>query len=213
MTRFSILDLIPTALLVVPLACAAETSDDPDYEFIEAYEDVSIEPAFAPTPLDDRSPVLRLLLTDAPADVDAVFVTIEQALAYVCSGEGAEQAPGGEPCEEGEWVTVVDEPVTFELLTLQGGATVEMGAAELAAGTYGQVRLELGKAQFVLRGEEYPLEVSTSVVSTGTGFSLETGKETRITLDFDAEASLFWSGQTYLLRPAVSVVSTTTAPL
>ena len=203
----SIFDLA-ALLCTIPLcACVAETPDKIEYfqpaESIAIEHGSSIEPAFAPG-VTPRAPELRVLLTDAPADVDAVFVSIDLVLAYACADES---------CTTGSWVELMDEAVTVDLLTLQG-ATAELAELDLPAGTYEQVALFLSEASIVVRGEEYELPISNEMPSVLHRLDLENGTRTELTLDFDAERSLLWSNDAgWSLRPALEHVSTTVVEL
>lgn len=69
-----------------------------------------------------------------------MFVTFDSVSVLACP-EDLDDPNGG--CDSAGWVTVTEEEVTFELLSLQGGVTAELGFAELPAGYYGQLRLDL----------------------------------------------------------------------
>jgi hypothetical protein len=197
--------IIPALAIALPLACVdAQTEDGLEYEFVEVGQGASIEPAFAPGS-GKREPVLRLLLTDAPAAVEAVFVSIDHAFVQACDDED---------CVDSEWIDVMDEPVTFDLLTLQEGDTVELATAKLAAGFHGQIHLVVSEASVVIHDHEYSVEVPPVAVTLTGGFDLEPNMATEITIDFDAAQSLIGSTEHgWTLRPAVSIVSVTTAPL
>jgi hypothetical protein len=195
---------IPALVLLSSVACTvAETEDGIDYEFVEVGQGHSIDPALAPG-LGERPPMLRVLLTDAPANVDAVFVTIDQTLVQICEDEN---------CASSDWVDVMDEPVTLDLLTLQGGDTVELAAAELPAGSHGEIQLVLSDVTLVIDGEELSLEVPPTSPRIDDGFDLEVGMMTEVTLDFDAEASLVRWHDGWMLRPVVSMIAETMLPL
>src|ERR1044071_3481499 len=72
------------------------------------------------------TPHLELRITDAPAVFDSVFVNISQ-VEIGTAGDG--------------WVTLADQPQTFDLLTLQNDATALLGGADLAPGPSTQLRL------------------------------------------------------------------------
>lgn len=183
-----------------------------DYEFIEGVdEEESIGSSFALDTTPD-GPQLRLLLTDAPADVEAVFVTFDSVQVHACP-EDLDSPQGAADCENGEWVTVVDEEVTFELLSLQGGVTAELGMAALPEGYYGQIRLDLSSASVVADGEEFGLDVPSGVLKLNGGFDLENGMATEVTIDFDAGKSVHRTGNgQWKMQPVVSIISQTVAP-
>ena len=161
---------------LVPMGCDLEPAADYAAELADAQEsDQALDPKFKANPEASKAPALRLLLTDAPADVEAVFVTFDLVEVQSCGTD-----PEAEDCDGGGWVTVTDEEVTFELLSLQGGVTAELGLAELDAGYYGQVRLHLTAASVVSNDEEFALTVPSGVLKLNGGFDLEEGMETEV---------------------------------
>jgi len=83
---------------------------------------------------------LALSLTDAPADFEAVYVTIERVEVHLGGNEASpknwqEITPSGET----EFVKK-----TFDLLRLRDGVMQELGTTELPAGQYTQMRLFIG---------------------------------------------------------------------
>ncbi len=75
-----------------------------------------------------RTGKLSILLTDAPGDVIAAVVTISEI--YLQGGEG----------EEGGRITLMNTPVTVDLLTLVDQTMSLVDEAEIPAGTYPQLR-------------------------------------------------------------------------
>src|SRR5688572_13111568 len=153
------------------LACTVEgdrRDDDFEYAFDEAQDDA--DPWLRQPDAAPADPRLRLMLTDAPADVDSVFVTFEKLEVHHC-GEDVE-VPAESDCETGGWLTLSEDTVTFDLLTLQGGVTAELGLADLPPGAYGQIRLHLAQASVVVDGEEFALTVPPGVLKLVGGFML-----------------------------------------
>jgi hypothetical protein len=200
------------ACVTALLACSVDGDDgedDFDYSFQEVADDA--DPWLRQPDAAPAEPRLRLMLTDAPADVDAVFVTFEKLEVHYC-GEGAELSE--EDCESGSWVTVSEESVTFDLLTLQGGVTAELGLADLPAGAYGQIRLHLSDASVVVDAEEFALTVPPGVLKLNGGFALEPGMQTEITIDFDADQSIhFAPGNGWMMSPVIAIVGESTAEI
>jgi hypothetical protein len=103
------------ALLLLPLGC---------------YE--SEDPALAPLPGESA----RVLLTDAPFPYDSVdrvdvYVTrIDAAVTFDTTGNG-------------DWIPIVAPRRRFNLLTLQQGATADLGVGLLEAGQYAAIRMVL----------------------------------------------------------------------
>jgi hypothetical protein len=101
--------------------------------------------------------ILRLSLTDASADYQAVYVTVARVDVKMKSEEEPDGEPDGEVDGEPEteadaeaaegsgWITVVEPMQTYDLLELMNGVLAPLGAGELAVGQYGQLRLILGE--------------------------------------------------------------------
>lgn len=141
---------------------------------------------------------LRVVIHDAPADVDEVWVEF--------SGVTASNEQLG-------WVTVSNATRAVDLLTLQNGAFEELGLGTLPAGHYDQVRLEVTRAWVVDGGVSYPLDVpsgSESGLKIAHGFDVLECGTTTLSLDWDVGAHLQQNPQGYKLRPVIEVDSTTT---
>lgn len=138
-------------------------------------------------------PRMTVLLTDAPAAFESVWVDIVRV--------DIESATDG-------WLTLVDEPQRFDLLTLRDGVTAAMGDAELAAGHYGQLRLIVDSASVVTDGVESPMTIASGA-QTGIKIPLDRDLEANttyaLTLDYDAEQSVKTTGQGYLMTPVIHV--------
>src|SRR3990172_8337938 len=78
---------------------------------------------------------LRLSLTDAPGDFDAVYVTVEKVRVH--------QSDTASDTDGGWWDIALTEPLKINLLDLQNGVLAELGQARLPAGNYTQLRLVL----------------------------------------------------------------------
>ena len=204
---------LAAACLAGALACTVErdrSDDDLEYAFDQAEHDG--DPRLRQPDAAPAEPRLRLMLTDAPADVDSVFVTFEKLEVHYC-GEDVD-VPDESDCEDGGWLTVSEAPVTFDLLTLQDGVTAELGLADLPPGAYGQIRLHLAEASVVVDEEEFALTVPPGVLKLVGGFLLEPGMQTEITIDFDADQSIHYApGNGWMMHPVIAVVGESTAEI
>jgi hypothetical protein len=216
-------------------APATETSEGQQPAAAEAApnEDAADAPA-APAPVLPAK--LQMLLTDAPGDFEAVPVTIDSVEAYLVTPEpvaaamggaggaggapamdaesggagGAESAVVDEVAAEGMWLTIVDEPATYDLLELQNGVTAALGAAEIPAGQYTQIRLIVSSAAVVVDGETHELSIPSggqTGLKLNYDFDLSGGGDYAIVLDFDAHQSVKKAGKQYLLTPVITVQS------
>jgi hypothetical protein len=139
-------------------------------------------------------------LTDAPATFDSVFVTISKIEVSTA---------------DDSWVTLSTQPQRFDLLALQNDATALLGGADLAAGTYNQLRLVVDSSSVVVGGVETPLTIASGA-QTGIKINLDTDitADTKYTLvlDYDASKSVKSTGAGYLMTPVIKVKSFTGTP-
>jgi len=172
---------------------------------------------------------LKLYLTDAPGDYLAVDILISRIDAHIAEAE-QEQAQEGSlnfqnrdsnNTEEdigGEWVTLInwDNGLPVDLIELEG-QTMLLSTNELGVGTYTQLRVFLmGEASITIEGEEEP-EITENLIipsSAQTGiklthpFEIIEGQTTELTLDFDAQESIFINGNgEYRMQPTIKVIS------
>ncbi len=157
----------------------------------------------APTPIADDSPddatsgSLQVRVTDAPGDATAVLVTVSSVQVNV--QDAADDADS--------WITVVEGPRTFGLVALEGVEAV-LGESELAAGSYGQIRLEVGEVEVVTPDETLLARVPSGTLKLVGGFDIEAGEVTGATIDFDLEQSLVEQGNGgFLFKPVVKLIT------
>lgn len=148
-----------------------------------------------------QAPRFEVLLTDAPAEFDQVWVNVTSA------------AIGS---DQGGWITLTDTPQTFDLLTLQNDATAALGGVSLAPDTYSQVRLIVDDASVVLPGGDSQQVTVASGARTGIKINLDAAVEDNmvytLTLDFDAGKSIKSTGHGWLMTPVIQVKDFTGAP-
>jgi hypothetical protein len=156
---------------------------------------------------------LRLALTDAPAcGYDAVNVTIEKIRVHQ-SASAADTDAG--------WAEIVLAPAPrLDLLTLTNGVLHELGAVELPAGRYTQMRLVLapnGPAapyanSVVPTGSAETALTTPSAQQSGLKLNLDievpADKIADFVLDFDACKSVVKRGASgqYNLKPVIAVI-------
>jgi len=147
---------------------------------------------------NEKTGTLALKLTDAPTDlnIEKAVVTISEIAVHKA---GASE-------NESSWTTVVAEPQVFDLITLVNVSTV-LGEQDLGIGDYTQIRLSIDSAVVTIDGKDYPLEVPSDKLKLTKGFSIEEGKTTTLTLDFDAKESIKDSGSgDYKLTPVIKII-------
>ncbi len=166
------------------------------------------------TSTDTEPGTLRLVLVDAPADmegVESLEIVFDKILIHRASGE--EDPVDG-------WITIMYDtlPVerrTFDLMDLVNGHFGILCEKELEAGTYTQIRIMLESATLIVDGEPQNLTIpsgdQTGIKLVG-GFKIDPNVITEFTLDFDVAKSLHeappGSGD-YILRPTIRLVQTT----
>lgn len=138
---------------------------------------------------------LRIMLTDAPTD-DVEKVNIYFTSVTVKPAEG--------PVEE-LTLELTENPI--DLLTLQD-KSVDFAAGAVEPGEYEfmHVNIDAARSNVVVNGVERRVMVPSEEIKIVGGFTVDANKQTAITLDFDAKASLQLLGNgEWLLRPIVLV--------
>jgi hypothetical protein len=142
---------------------------------------------------------LRLFLTDAPADYEAVWVTTSRVEVSTSATDGTEAT----------WATLSDQPQTDDLLALRDDVTSILGDAELAPGSYQQLRMIVDSARVVADGEERPLTIPSGAqtgVKINLDLTIEPDTVYALVLDFDAAESIHETGNGELImRPTIKV--------
>jgi hypothetical protein len=111
------------------------------------------------------------------------------------------------PTPEAGWIVLFSDAagVDVDLLNTTGAKAAFLGETDLAAGHYQQVRATVKEAYGVTQnGSREDITVSSGTVKVVRGFDVESGKETRITLDLDLSRSLHQQGNgEWRLTPVV----------
>jgi hypothetical protein len=157
------------------------------------------------------SGTLRVALTDNPAcGYDEVVVTVREVRVH--TGD----APDNDPA----WQTIpVDPPLTIDLLDYTNGALLDLGQAQVPAGTYTKLRLVLSPNTGALAdrnwivlssapGAKVPLKTPSgqqSGLKVNTSLGVQAGGLTDVVIDFDACKSVVVAGNSglYLLKPVL----------
>lgn len=158
---------------------------------------------------------MEVKMTDAPANYDAVVVTINSV--RVKQDEDDSDDADGEEAEDGdddeeEWVTIMDESMQVNLLELTNGNEVTLGSKELEAGNYSQIRFILGDDNTVtVDGETYALTTPSaqqSGLKLDIDAEVEEGSSYTLLVDFDAARSIVETGNgMYILKPVLRAVN------
>ncbi|MEN8193124.1 MAG: DUF4382 domain-containing protein [Bacteroidota bacterium] len=147
---------------------------------------------------DSTSPegngILSLYLTDAPSSYDAVNITFSEVSAHLVP----------------DWIPVVGDTVTANLLDFNNGETLLLGSESLPAGKYTQIRLHISDASITVDGVPASMTVPSGELKFGPQFTIEEGMTYELVIDFDASRSVVVSGTEenpeYKLKPHIRVV-------
>jgi hypothetical protein len=143
---------------------------------------------------------LILQITDDPSDLNITeaLVTMSQVRVHFAGID--------ENNTTGEWIPVVNDSQTFDLILLQDVKEL-FGTAELNAGWYTQIRLQVDSALVTIDGIQYDLEIPSKAVKLIKPFRILDGQTTTLTLDFDVHNSVHVTGSDkYILRPTIKVI-------
>ena len=146
---------------------------------------------------------LQVMLTDGPANYDAVNIDVEKVEVNVSSDTGTSNG----------WQTLnLLRPGVYDLLKFSNGIDTVLAAADLPAGTLSQMRLVLGgNNSVVINGQSYPLK-TPSAQQSGLKFNIHSmltaGIVYRLWIDFDANRSIVATGSgAYILKPVIRTYS------
>ena len=142
--------------------------------------------------------ILEVRATDAPPqDVSEILVSVDDIQVHKAgAGEGS------------GWITIIEEPRTFDLIKISGIEEV-LGSREIEATDYTQIRMDVLSVEVTINGEKKSATVPSGVIKIVrlTPFSVEKGEKTILILDFDAEKSVKVTGKGEVrFRPVVKVL-------
>ncbi len=170
---------------------------------------------------------LSVHLTDAPAEYEAVYVTIAEVLVHREGTDDDNDDVSNDDSndndnDDGEWIVVATPNITYNLLELQNGITTFMGEELIPSGDYTQLRLVLGstpdaklnilgnphpEANYIILDDDLPyaLKVPSNTVKYNHNFTLIDGGDVDMVIDFDAEKSIHPAGDKWILNPVLKV--------
>ena len=155
---------------------------------------------------------------DAPTDefdeIHVVFTKVEVHAAGEGGDEDDEDDAGGDGNETDNstagWKVLFSDAagVDVDLLNASGTQAAFLGEAELAAGRYTQLRVAVKSAYGMANGTQVPLTLSSGTLKLNHPFTVESGAETRLVLDFDLDRSLHQQGNgAWRMTPVVGSVT------
>ena len=151
---------------------------------------------------------LVLQITDQPAglNIQKALVTISEVKVHKAGIEDNTTIENNTALpDEAGWITVVQEQKTFDLVALKDVKQF-LGSANLSSGKYTQLRLNVDKAVATIDGQEYDLTIPSRTIKLITPFTIAGGRNTILTLDFNAAESVHQTGKgKYSMRPTIKV--------
>ena len=150
--------------------------------------------------IQDGEGTLVLQITDAPGDLNITeaLVTISQIRVHYA---GVNQND-----TNGSWITIAEEPQTFDIIQIQN-VTEFLGEANLSAGWYTQIRLYVDEALVTIDGVQYNLKIPSKNVKLIKPFMIEDNETLTLILDFDVQKSVHRTGNNkYIMNPTIKVI-------
>lgn len=150
-----------------------------------------------------RSGTLRVLLTDTPADFEAVRIEIRELWIDQRTDTGG---------NDSGWRIIAEQPTLINLLELTNGNVEVLGEAKLDAGHYNRMKLVLGdQNELIIDGESHRLATPGGRqpgLILRIDAEIEPGKTLAYLLDVDASRSVVPAGDTggYILNPVIKTV-------
>lgn len=145
---------------------------------------------------------LRVRLTDAPTDLDSIFVDIREV--RVKMGDD----PADSLTSDG-WVNLKTNAGIYNLLALQNGIDTSLASGLVQTGYIKEVRFVLGNNNRVVDtfGISHPLTIPSGSES---GLKIKVNKRLNATLetiiiDFDTDLSIKKENDGYKLRPVIKL--------
>jgi len=125
---------------------------------------------------------IQIFVTDPPPpDVDHVWVEVDHIEVHRAAGP------------DSRWITIVDEPVRFDLVAIVGVQEF-IGSKEIEAGLYTQLRMNVTRATVVVGEEEHDAFVPSGRLKFIRPFQVKDGEITGLLLDFDGDRSINVTG-------------------
>ena len=194
------LAFLPDGSYTVSLRDTMEYSLERNDVQVVAGTDQALGALTLPTSSGMQIGTLRISLTDAPGDFEAVNITFSEISAHL----------------NNDWITVLGDDITVNLLEFSNGRSVVLGSADVPAGTYTQIRIKIDTAWVVVDRVKHDLSVPSGAqtgLKLGPPFTITEGSTAELILDFDANRSIITTGppsapKSYKLKPRIRLIST-----
>jgi hypothetical protein len=150
--------------------------------------------------ISEGTGTLVIKITDAPTtlEISEALVTISHVEVHMAGLDG--------------WKTVVKEPQTFELISLENAHEL-LGSANLSEGRYTQIRLHVDHALVTIEDRVYDLRIPSQKILLNSPFEIKHNQTTVLTLDFDVHQSVRYQpihssiNDRYFMIPTIKVIA------
>ena len=132
-------------------------------------------------PSKGRTGMLRILLTDRPAELERLDISISSLSVHKFGDD------------EGLWIAVsllLESDELFNLLEFQDGRTMPLAKEAISTGNYNKIRMFIGSAFATFEGEETvprQLDVPSEHIEVTIDFTIEPAATTTLLVDVEAE--------------------------
>ena len=140
---------------------------------------------------------IHVVVTDPPPpqDIDSLIVEVERVEVHMAAGS------------DSKWVTIIDEPSSFDLMELLEGNEVMLGSSQIETGTYTQARMDVTKATVIVGDEEHEVFIPSGSLKFIRPFQIKSEQTRVIVFDFDGKNSINVTGSgRYIMKPVVSLL-------
>ncbi|MBW3581523.1 MAG: DUF4382 domain-containing protein [Euryarchaeota archaeon] len=148
-------------------------------------------------------------IKDAATDeFSEIWIRFSEVTVHKAGEDGNET--DNETSDDSQWVVVVDTPRTLDLLRFSDeGSKAFLGADELAAGRYTQIRINITEAWGVRAsdGENVTITVAQTEAKVVRTFTVEANTTTQVVIDLDLDRSVRQQGtQGWRMTPVIGSV-------
>jgi hypothetical protein len=138
---------------------------------------------------------IQVYVTDAPAE-NVTAIEVRASIIEIHKAGG----------DEGEWITLLENPPVFDLLKVAGVHSL-LGSANVTSGNYTQVRIGIAEVTVTINGEQKKADVPSDKLKLVGNITVVEGEATSISLDFDAAKSIIVKGNGDVsLKPVVKLL-------
>lgn len=150
--------------------------------------------------ISEGNGTLILQITDDPGDLNITeaLITLSQISVHYAGINDTNIT--------GEWINIVNETQTFDLIALQD-VTDLLGEANLTPGWYTQIRLNVDQALVTIDGVQYDMKIPSKAIKLIKPWKIENNETLILTLDFDVQQSVHQTGNDkYIFKPTIKII-------